>query len=106
METKEEISNKKKTLENYFGWKAKKWLHKKDQKRASNLKIKCKICLNDISFNIMNKHSEFCMKKKQLLNEVKLHQTNFSKFITVSENIIRNQKTLYRIEKSLFLVNL
>ena len=99
METDEKIDSKKKMLENYFGWKPKKWLIKLGRKKSANVKIKCKICVKEISIKFMNKHSEVCMKKKQMCNKLKTIQSNFNKFITVSENIVRYQKTYYRIEK-------
>lgn len=97
MSTEEQIKSKKNTLENYFCWKAKKWIRPYEKKHST--KIKCKICLSDISANFMNKHSELCMKKKQLINEIKNLQSHFAHYVTLSENIIRNQKTLYRIER-------
>jgi len=99
MRTDQDLNEKIKTLDHYFAWKAKKWLQKNERKHSAKLKLKCKICLNDIAFKIMNKHSELCMKKKQLFNDLKTQQGNFNKFITDCESIVRNQKTIYRIEK-------
>lgn len=103
METEEQIKQKTNTLENYFGWKARGWLKKNDRRRRLSSKtipkLKCKICLIDVDSSFMNKHSELCMKKKQIYNELKTLQNNFHYYVTLSENVVRNQKTLYHIEK-------
>lgn len=98
LKTEEQIKSKKNTLENYFCWKAKKWI-RSYEKKNSNKKIKCKICIQDVPAQLMNKHSELCISKKQLSNEIKILKGNFGYFVAISENIIRTQKTLYRIEK-------
>ena len=99
MQNDEKIDLKRKLLEDYFCWKPKIWLVKKERERKFNDKIKCKICLKVISLKILSKHSELCMKTKQYSNQFKIQQKNFNKFITFSDNILRNLKTLYGVEK-------
>lgn len=97
MRTEKDIEEKTKTLDHYFLWKARKWGRRSD--RRFREKLRCKICLNDFAANILHKHSELCMKKKQVLNALKTKQKEFSKFINDAENLVRTQKTIYKIER-------
>lgn len=78
-------------INKYSAWKLKRWknerVHSNEMKKLAKILIICKICLQKVPSNRMNFHSTKCLKKAQVLQEIRMLKRSFPKISSMLHDI-------------------